>query len=142
MYRFVHGVLAYLVPTFALGFVWHLVLFQPYYDALAIHRRDIVVPFGFLSMLIQAVVFAWAYSKAFGHLRGSLVSRSLRYGTGGAMLSWSFTTLAVAAKNQMASVPNYLMIETAFTIVQWAMVAPLTAWALRSPDHAVSGARW
>jgi hypothetical protein len=57
MYRFVHGVLAYLVPTFALGFIWHL------------------------------------------------------------------------------------MIETAFTIVQWAMVAPLTAWALRSPDHAVSGAR-
>jgi hypothetical protein len=28
MTRFVFAVLAYLVPTFALGFVWHLVLFE------------------------------------------------------------------------------------------------------------------
>jgi hypothetical protein len=26
------GALAYLVPTFALGVVWHLVLFKGYYD--------------------------------------------------------------------------------------------------------------
>jgi len=31
--RFGLGVLAYLVPTFALGFVWHLVLFQHSYEA-------------------------------------------------------------------------------------------------------------
>jgi hypothetical protein len=49
--------------------------------------------------------------------------------TAGALLSWSFTTLAVAAKNVMASVPDYLVIETAFTVVQWAMVGPLTALA-------------
>jgi len=29
----------------------------------------------------------------------------------------------------MASVPSYLLIETAFTIVQWALVAPLTVAA-------------
>src|SRR5215475_7021286 len=106
MKRYAFGVLAYLVPTFALGFVWHLVLFESYYDALAIYRRDIIIPFGFLSMLIQAVVFAWVYEKAFAGTREPLVSRTLRYGLGGAMLSWSFTTLAVAAKNVMASVPD------------------------------------
>jgi hypothetical protein len=31
MMRFTFGVFAYLVPTFALGFVWHLVLFEDYY---------------------------------------------------------------------------------------------------------------
>jgi hypothetical protein len=35
------GVLAYLVPTFALGFVWHLILFKQYYEDLAIYRKDI-----------------------------------------------------------------------------------------------------
>jgi len=40
------------------------------------------------------------------------------YAAFGAVLSWSFTTL-VAAKNVMASVPDYLVIETAFTVVQW-----------------------
>ena len=98
------GFLAYLVPTFALGFVWHLVLFEPYYDALAIYRRDIIIPFGFLSMVIQAAIFAWVYGKAFAMTAGSALSRALRYGCAGAVLSWSFTTPAVAAKNVMALV--------------------------------------
>jgi len=65
MKRDVSAVLAYLVLTFVLGFVWHLVLFQSYYDALAMYRRDIIIAFGFLSMLIQAAVFGWLYEKAF-----------------------------------------------------------------------------
>jgi hypothetical protein len=129
MKRYMLAVLAYLVPTFALGFVWHLVLFESYYDALAIYRHDIIIPFGFLSMLIQAAIFAWIYEKAFAQQHGSVMSRTLAYGVVGAVLSWSFTTLAVAAKNMMASVPSYLLIETAFTVVQWMMVAPLTALA-------------
>jgi hypothetical protein len=135
MKRYMLAVLAYLVPTFALGFVWHLVLFQSYYEELAIYRRDVIIPFGFLSMLIQASIFAWLYDKAFAGGRSHLLSRSFRYGAAGAVLSWSFTTLAVAAKNLMASVPDYLLIETAFTITQWALVAPLTVLALRSHEY-------
>lgn len=133
MMRFILGVLAYLVPTFALGFVWHLVLFEHYYQALAIYRSDIIIPFGFLSMLIQAVLFAWIYEKSFMQRNGTFLSHALAYAGLGAILSWSFTTLAVAAKNMMASVPDYLMIETGFTIVQWLMVGPLTALAFRQP---------
>jgi hypothetical protein len=132
MMRYVRGVLAYLVPTFALGFVWHLVVFQSYYDALAIYRRNVIIPFGFMSMLIQAVIFAWIFEKTFARDQGSVPSKSLRYGGLGAVLSWSFTTLSVAAKNVMASVPDFLLIETAFTITQWALVAPLTVLAMRS----------
>ena len=131
--RFGLGVLAYLVPTFALGFVWHLILFQHYYDALAIYRKDIIIPFGFLSMLIQAIVFAWIYERAFAGRGGTVLSRGFVYALFGAVLSWSFTTIAVAAKNVMTSVPNYLVIETAFTVVQWAIVGPLTAAVLARP---------
>ena len=136
MTRYLFGVLAYLAPTFALGFVWHLILFESYYQTLAIYRSDIVVPFGFLSMLIQAAIFAWMYEKAFADAHGSVIARTVRYGATGAVLSWSFTTLAVAAKNVMTSVPDYMLIETAFTLVQWAMVAPLTVLSLRPrPDQ-------
>jgi hypothetical protein len=127
------AVLAYLVPTFALGFVWHLVLFQSYYDALGVYRRDIIIPFGFLSMLIQAAIFAWMYGRIFASVRGTLLSGAMRYGLVGAALSWSFTTLAVAAKNVMASVPDYLLIETAFTVVQWLLVVPLTVVSAGRP---------
>lgn len=127
------------MPTFALGFVWHLVLFHGYYERLAIYRRDIIIPFGFLSMLIQAFLFAWVYQNAFTQRNGTLLSRGFGYAALGALLSWSFTTLAVAAKNVMTSVPDYLLIETAFTAVQWIMVGPLTAVAFsRGPQKATA----
>jgi hypothetical protein len=140
MTRFVLAVLAYLLPTFALGFVWHLIIFENYYTALRIYRNDIIIPFGLLSMLLQAVTFAWIYAKAFSRREGPLLWRVLLYSALGANLSWSFTTLAVAAKNIMTSVPNYLVIETAFTVVQWIMVGPLTALAFgRSADQRQPG---
>jgi hypothetical protein len=59
----------------------------------------------------------------------------LVYAAFGAVLSWSFTTLAVSAKNVMTSVPDYLVIGTAFTIVQWIMVGPLTVLAFSQSLH-------
>lgn len=125
--------LAYLVPTFALGFVWHLILFAPYYESLAIYRRDIIVPFGFFSMLIQAAIFAWLYDAVFARRPQTTLARAAAYGAVGAVLSWSFTTLAVAAKNVMSSVPDYLLIETLFTCVQWTLVAAATALVTTTP---------
>jgi len=129
MTRFGLAVLAYLVPTFALGFVWHLVLFEHAYKALAIYRADIIIPFGILAMLIQGTIFAWIFEKALVPWPAPVWLRTVVYGVGGALLSWSFTTIAVAAKNVMTSVPDYVAIETGFTLVQWIMVAPLTAMA-------------
>jgi hypothetical protein len=133
MTRFILGVLAYVLPTFALGFVWHLVLFKPAYDALAIYRSDVVIPLGLASILIQSVIFAAIYDRLFATRALAFVPRALAYAALGAALSWSFTTLAVGAKNVMASVPGYLVIETAFTAIQWLIVAPLTVLAFRRP---------
>jgi hypothetical protein len=121
------GALFYLVPTFALGFVWHLVAFKDYYDRLAMYRHDVIIPFGLLSMAAQAVLFAWVFDRAFAGRLASVGRRALAFAAFGAVLSWSFTTVAVAAKNVMTSVPDYLLIETAFTVVQWAIVGPLMA---------------
>ena len=137
--RIALGALAYLLPTFALGFVWHLILFKATYDALAMYRHDVIIPFGFLSMLIQGVLFAWIFDRSFAR-RASLPGRGLSYAVFGAVLSWSFTTIAVAAKNVMSSVPDYLLIESAFTAVQWAIVGPLTALVLARARPAASSA--
>jgi hypothetical protein len=128
--RIAIGALSYLIPTFALGFVWHLVAFKAYYDQLAIYRSDVIIPFGFLSMSLQALLFAWVYARVFAPWSDTK-SRALGYAAFGAILSWSFTTLAVAAKNVMSSVPDYVLIESGFTLAQWLMVGPLTAWLLR-----------
>jgi hypothetical protein len=125
------GVAAYLVPSFPIAYLWHLVWLAPSYDALGIYRPDPIIPFGLLSMLIQGVIFSWVYPRAFPDRSGSIWRQGLLYGAGLAILSWSFTTLAVAAKNVMGSVPTYLVLETGFTLLQFVVVGPLIALAYR-----------
>ena len=110
--------------------MWHLVAFKGYYDALEIYRKDVIIPFGFLSMTIQGTLFAWVFERVFSQW-SDLKSRAVGYAAFGALLSWSFTTIAVAAKNIMSSVPAYLLIESGYTLAQWLMVGPLTVLLLR-----------
>ncbi len=125
------GVAAYLVPTFPIAYAWHLVVFAPAYEALGIYRPDPIIPFGLASMLIQAVIFSWAYPRLFPNRGGAISRPGLIYGAALAILSWSFTTLAVAAKNIMGSVPAYIELETGFTLLQFVIVGPLIALAYR-----------
>ena len=126
------GVAAYLLPTFPIAYAWHLVVFAPAYESLAIYRPDPIIPFGLASMLIQGVVFSWAYPRLFPE-RGSGIWRpGLVYGFALAILSWSFTTLAVAAKHPMTSTSDFFLLETAFTVVQFVIVGPLIALAHRN----------
>jgi hypothetical protein len=124
------GFAAYVLPTFPIGYVWHLVAFAPAYRGLAMYRDDIIIPLGLLSMLIQGLAFSWGYPRVFSD-RGAWLRNGVRYGLVLAALSWSFTTLAVAAKNVMTSVPTYMVLETGFTLVQFAVVGPLIALAYR-----------
>jgi hypothetical protein len=63
------AVLAYLLPTFPLGYAWHLVTFREAYDRLELLRPEVIIPFGLVSMLIQAAIFAWAYPRLFSTRR-------------------------------------------------------------------------
>jgi hypothetical protein len=134
MKAFPLAVVAYVVPTFITGFVWHLVLLHDTYTQLAIYRPDPVIPMGLASMLVQGVVFAWAYPRLFSTARADWVRSAARAGLAFGALSWSFTTLAVSAKHPMASVPQYFAIETAFTLLQFALAAPLVALAWRGNE--------
>jgi hypothetical protein len=127
------AVAAYLLPTFPLGYFWHLVTFHEHYERLAIYRPDVIIPFGLLSMAIQAVIFAASYPRLFDTAREAWWRGALGFFAVASVLSWSFTTLPVAAKFQMTSVPRFLLLETGFTLLQFAVVSPLVALALRQP---------
>lgn len=125
------AVLAYVLPTFPLGYFWHLVVFKNAYDRLDLYRPEVIIPFGLASMLIQAVIFAWAYPRLFSTRREDWLASALRFGGVGAVLAWSFTTLPVAAKYQMSSVTDFLKLESGFTLLQFALVSPLIALGYR-----------
>lgn len=127
--RFLYGLAAYAVPTFTIAYLWHLVVFADAYQALDIYRDELIVPFGGVAILIQGSLSAAAYPRLFGD--GSLLSNGLRYGLAAGLLSWTFTTLAVAAKFPMNSIATFMLLESAFTAVQFAVVGPLTARVFR-----------
>ena len=129
--RFWLGVAAYIVPTFPLGYVWHLVVFAPSYQALQAYRPDVIIPFGLLAMFTQAAILSWLYPRIADHLAAGWLRRGLLFGLGAGLFAWSLSTVAVAAKHVMTSVPLYLALETAFTVTQYVIVGPLIALAYR-----------
>ena len=130
------AVAAYLVPTFPLGYFWHLVTFHEAYERLALYRAEVIIPLGLASMAIQALFFAWVYPKLFTTQRDSWLRGAAQFGLVFATLAWSFTTLPVAAKYNMTSISDFLKLETAFTALQFAVIAPLIALAYRGRSEA------
>ena len=124
---------AYLLPTFPLGYFWHLKTFRRAYDQLAVYRDQVIIPLGLSSMIIQAGVYAWIYPRVFNTGHDAWLTSAGTFGLVFGGLAWSFAVLPVAAKYRMASVGAFLRLETGFTIVQYAVVSPLIALAWRAP---------
>ncbi|MBI3899822.1 MAG: hypothetical protein HY308_16215 [Gammaproteobacteria bacterium] len=127
------GVIYYLVGTFVIAFLWHLVIFSDNYEQLHTLRDDPIIPLGMLSMAIQGLVFSWLYPRVAGSAAkaGTWLAPGLMFGAVMGLLSWSFTTVADAAKHPMTSVADFVLLETGFTVVVWLVVGPLMALAHR-----------
>ena len=119
------GFLAYLVPLFPLAYVWHLRTFKPLYDRYEVFRADVIVPFGLLAMTIQALFFSWLFPILFP--TGNWVLNGLKFALLFGVVGWSFQVLPVAAKYRMASVKGYVVLESAFTAVQFLVTGLLIA---------------
>ena len=125
---------AYILPTFPLGYFWHLSTFKAQYDALGIFRPDIIIPMGLASMLIQGLIFAYLYPRLFSTSRGDWLKSTAKFFLLFATLAWSFLVLPVAAKYNMTSVPKFMLLETSFTFLQYLITSPLIALAWRSKE--------
>ena len=108
-------ILAYLVVSFALGAIWHVVLFKEYYKKLAIYS-NIEKPrfsFGFSAILLQGIVFAYAYP---------LIASPWLFALGLFMLLTSFMVFAEAGKQNATSLSGFVTIQLVFSAVQTALV--------------------
>ncbi|MEK7545290.1 MAG: hypothetical protein AAB551_04120 [Patescibacteria group bacterium] len=115
MTSFYLHLLAYLVVSFALGVVWHVVIFKEYYKKLAIYS-NIEKPrfsFGFSAMLLQGIVFAHIYP---------LMANPWLFGLGLFFLLMSFMVFAEAGKQNATSLSGFVAIQTAFSAVQTILV--------------------
>ncbi len=112
---FYQFLLAYLIVSFALGAIWHMVLFKEYYKKLAIYS-NIENPrfsFGFSAMLLQGIVFASLYP---------LIANPRLFALGLFMLLMSFMVFAEAGKQNTTSLSGFVTIQIAFSAVQTTLV--------------------
>lgn len=127
--RFWLGLLAYVLPTFPVAYAWHLVIFADRYEVLGVYRDDVIISFGPLSMLIQGAVYSWLYGKVFAPQVTSWLKSGLAFGALAGVLAWTYMAVAVAAKHVMTSVPDFMMLETGFVVLQFAIAGPLIGLA-------------
>jgi hypothetical protein len=125
------AVAAFVLPTFPLGYFWHLRTFKTRYDALGIYREDVIIPMGLSSMIIQGLFFAWVYPRLFSTAPDQWLTSAAQFAGIFGILAWSFLVLPVAAKNKMTSVTGFMKLETAFTAIQFIVSGVLIALAYR-----------
>ncbi|SKA96205.1 hypothetical protein SAMN02745166_02372 [Prosthecobacter debontii] len=111
----------YVVVTFGLGFVWHLVLFKDTYRKLAIFSRidDPIIPLGLSAMLIQGAILAYLFP--FIQQDGSIWMEGLRFGGILGLFIASSAVIAEAAKQRVASLSKWLLLESTYYLIQFSL---------------------
>ena len=117
---FLLGALAYLLVTFPLAFVWHLVIFKDVYQWLGMYREDPSVPLGFFVILIQGLLLSYAFPILYRD--GSSIRQGLKFGLFMGLFLWSSQVFPAAAKHHVASLSTWFAIETAYFAIQFALV--------------------
>jgi hypothetical protein len=106
----------YLVLTFPIAAIWHLVLFPDVY-AVANLRPQPIMALGLLSTVLQALVVAYVYPRIRGD--GAPVREGVRFGLVMGTFIGSYGVLAEAGKFDVGPLLSWLIFEGLFFVVQW-----------------------
>jgi hypothetical protein len=106
----------YIVVSFILGAVWHMVIFADYYKKLEIYSRidNPRIPFGLSAMFLQSIVLAYIYP---------LINNVYTFGLGVFLTLVSFMVFAEVGKQNTTSVSGFVKIQIAYCLVQSVLVA-------------------
>ncbi len=122
--RFALATVGYVVASFALAAPWHLMLFHEKYVAMgAFSRGEPIMPFGVLAMVLQGIVFAYFYPLFYRHKGGGHpVFRGIQFSLFMGLTVWTVMVLATAAKFKIEPVVDFVLLGTAFQLLQFILV--------------------
>ncbi len=116
--KFILATLIYAIVTMIHGFTWHFNFFPEVYARLGIYNREPpIIPLGFVSMLIQGLILAYLYPRYYRG--GKPLAQGIKFGLVMGLFLFSVSTLANAAKIQVSSMSTWLLIQTAFHVIQF-----------------------
>lgn len=125
--KFVLMWLTYVVVTFPLAVIWHLLLFKGLYDQLGIYnRQEPIFALGVAAIVIQGGMLAYVYPLL--RRDGSALASGLRFGALIGLYNLTYAVLAAGAKHEVSSLAIWLLLGGAFCMVH--LLTAGTAMAL------------
>ena len=124
MKHFVLSVISYFVLTMIIAVIWHLVLFHAVYKELgAITRDEPIMPFGIMTVFVQALVFSYFYPIYYRSVGGGHpVKRGIVYSLFMGLNVYTVMVFATAAKFQIEPVWTFVAYGTVFQLLQFIIV--------------------
>lgn len=111
------GALAYIIVTFPLAVIWHVVLFEEKYKAFGYFEGDPSFALGLATIIIQGCVLSFLYP--FVAFTGSAISRGLKFSLLIGVFFWSSHVLAFVAKQIVASSLSFIVMESFYLLLQF-----------------------
>ena len=119
---------AYLVVTFPLAIVWHLVLFKTQYEAIGyIGRDEPIFVFGFLAILAQGILLSMGYRIVVRETHS--IGGGIRYALAIGLFFWTSHVLAFAAKGDIARLDVFFPLETVYLAFQFGIFGVLLGFS-------------
>lgn len=110
--------LAYWALTMAIAVPWHFVFFEDLFQRLGTYNREPpIMALGMSAVLIQGVVLGYLYPMF--AKRGRPLPDGVRFGLVMGLFLFSVSTLANAAKMQVTSMTDFVVIQAAFHFIQF-----------------------
>jgi hypothetical protein len=121
---FILTVIGYFAATMATAYSWHMVLFHDKYVAMgAFTRGEPIMPFGVFAIILQGIVFAYFYPLFYKHKGGGHPAlRGVQFSLFMGLMVWTVMVFATAAKFVIEPVADFVMLGTAFQIIQFVAV--------------------
>jgi len=129
------GTLGYVVVTFPLAYVWHLVAFKSTYEELGyISRKEPIVAFGFVAIVTQGVLLSAIYQKLCAGK--SLLQGALTLAAVMGIYHWTTHVLAEAAKHPIEPLSAWFALESTYLAIQFLLGGFVIALANRDTETA------
>ena len=115
------SIVAYVILTFALGFIWNLILFKDLYAGMTgtATRPNPIIPLGLIAVLLEAITMSLAFRRFHNPSMGLKSGLVIALGLG--LFSMTYASLVVPAKFAIEPVATYSLIEIAFGLIHYAL---------------------
>lgn len=130
----------YIIGTFALAVLWHVILFKTEYDTFGYFEGEPNFLLGLTSIAIQGITLSVLYPLC--NLSGSAWARAIKFSALIGCFFWTSHVLAFIAKQTVVNVLAFITMESFYLVLQFGVFAVILALvhAVDSPDDQVDGA--